>query len=113
MNGLPASTLMFHSPLAHTNPSFECTSNESSILRRKQSKLTFYPACRSTCSNKHGIVSLQVYYDTTLSVLTFILHRKHAQVTESAQLSAAIELADADIEEAKKEWEDLVLSDED
>ena len=43
--------------------------------------------------------------------LTFIWPRKHAQATNT--ITTTIEVADVDIEEAKKEWEDLVLSDED
>ena len=42
---------------------------------------------------------------------TYVLPRKHAQATDT--ITTTIEVTDTDIEEAKKEWEGLVLSDED
>ena len=42
-----------------------------------------------------------------------IKNRKHAKVTDLALVSAeAVQLLEADVEAAKKEWENLVLSDE-
>jgi hypothetical protein len=43
-------------------------------------------------------------------LLTYILPSKHAQATDT--IATTIEVADVDIEDAKKEWENLVLSDE-
>jgi hypothetical protein len=45
------------------------------------------------------------------SLLTYILPSKHAQAIDT--ITTTVEVTDADIEEAKKEWEGLVLSDED
>jgi hypothetical protein len=53
-----------------------------------------------------------VYLRDAQSLLTSVQPRKHAQVTESS-VPSSVELAEADIEEAKEEWKDLVLSDED
>ena len=69
--------------------------------------LISYPDCRGICWNKHGKL---IYFIIPL-LLTFIQPRKHAQATNT--ITTTIEVADADIKEAKKEWEDLVLSDKD
>ena len=100
--------LMFRSPLPHTGPSFEPTSNGLRILRGRQEKLTLYPVFESTCSNLH---SKHFFVRLSLSKVEYE-PRKHARVADSS-IPAAVELADADIEEAKKEWEELLLSDED
>jgi hypothetical protein len=44
--------------------------------------------------------------------LTCIAHRKHAKVS-AKPLSTVVELEDADVEAAKREWVDLVLSEAD
>jgi hypothetical protein len=44
--------------------------------------------------------------------LTCITHRKHAKVS-AKPLSMVMELEDADVEAAKREWVDLVLLDDD
>jgi hypothetical protein len=44
--------------------------------------------------------------------LRVLYHRKHAKVS-AKPLSTVVELEDADVEAAKREWADLVLSDAD
>ena len=46
----------------------------------------------------------------SFKLLTYILPSKHAQAIDT--IATTVEVTDADIKEAKKEWEGLVLSDE-
>ena len=45
-----------------------------------------------------------------MTALLSILYRKHAKVDESGVKSKPVEISQDDIEAAKKEWENIILS---
>ena len=45
-----------------------------------------------------------------ITILLYLLYRKHAKVDESGIKSKLLELSQDEIEAAKKEWENIVLS---
>jgi hypothetical protein len=64
------------------------------------------PVFASTCSKMPGTLCLFLIAQSNLSI-----YRKHVKV-EDAPLSQIAQLEDTDVEAAKKEWEVLVLTDE-
>jgi hypothetical protein len=84
------------------------TSNGLSILRRKHARPISFHVSSDICSRLLGACP----YLTSAVAILISLFRKHAKVSGEGAHKAS-NISDTEIEAAKQEWADLVLSDED
>ena len=97
---------MFLSPRQPTRRNIVHTSNVSWFLRRKHTTQTSFHISSDICSRLLGV---SIYVQ--LCCNTYFAIRKHAKVSGEGAVQAS-NISNTEIEAAKQEWADLVLSED-